>query len=169
MEAREGSRANLVVTWPGDGRVLGRSLRRGDTEAVACTRALVVLKWDVETEIYYVLTSYRRRTDDRDHEEDPGAVDPRDYPALRDALRGYLHEDWTTEYADSEDAARAFRRDAAEDEASTVAAEAKKLRRALEGMEVRDLRKLLGRRLRHGLAAVDGRRGRPRAAPPAGE
>lgn len=74
----------------------------------------------------------------------PGAVDPRGYPALREALRGYLHEDWTTEYADSEDAARAFRRDAAEDEASAVAAEAKKLRAALEGMEVRDLRKLLG-------------------------
>jgi hypothetical protein len=74
----------------------------------------------------------------------PAPVDPRSYPALRDALRGYLHEDWTTEYADSEDAARAFRRAAAEDEAGAVAAEAKRLRAALAGMEVRDLRKLLG-------------------------
>src|SRR5512140_1466444 len=64
----------------------------------------------------------------------PAGIDP----------RGYLNEDWTTEYADSEDAARAFRRDAAEDEARAVAAEAKKLRAALAGMEVRDLRKLLG-------------------------
>lgn len=74
----------------------------------------------------------------------PAAVDPRSFPALRDALRGYLHEDWTTEYADSEDAARAFRRAAAEDEARAVAAEAKKLRAALAGIEVRELRKLLG-------------------------
>jgi hypothetical protein len=74
----------------------------------------------------------------------PAAVEPRAYPALRDALRGYLHEDWTTEYADSEDAARAFRREAGEDEVRAVASEAKKLRAALAGMEVRDLRKLLG-------------------------
>ena len=71
-------------------------------------------------------------------------VDPRGYPALRDALRGYLHEDWTTEYADAEDAARAFRRDAADDEASAVAAAAKRLRAALAGLEVRELRKILG-------------------------
>ncbi len=71
-------------------------------------------------------------------------IDPRAYPALRDAFRGYLHEDWPTEYADSEDAARAFRRDAADDEARAVAGEAKKLRAALAGLEVRELRKLLG-------------------------
>jgi hypothetical protein len=72
------------------------------------------------------------------------AIDPRDYPALREAFRAYLNEDWTTEYADSEDAARAFRRDAAKDEALAVAAEAKRLRAAVGGMEVRDLRKLVG-------------------------
>jgi hypothetical protein len=55
---REGSRANLVVDWPGNGRVLGRSLRRGDKAPVPCTRALVILKWNTDTEIYYVLTSY---------------------------------------------------------------------------------------------------------------
>ena len=55
----------------------------------------------------------------------PATVDVRAYPALREALRGYLNEDWTTEYADSEDAARAFRRDAADDEKRSVAAEAK--------------------------------------------
>ncbi len=55
---REGSRANLVLDWAGTGKVLGRSLRRGDKAPVPCTRALVVLKWNAETEIYYVLTSY---------------------------------------------------------------------------------------------------------------
>ena len=74
----------------------------------------------------------------------PATVDVRAYPALRDALRGYLNEDWTTEYADSEDAARAFLREAADDEARIVAAEAKKLRAAVAGMEVRELRRLLG-------------------------
>jgi hypothetical protein len=59
---REGSRANLVIDWPGDGRVLGRSLRRGAKAPVPCTRALVVLKWDPEAEIYYVLTSYPEAT-----------------------------------------------------------------------------------------------------------
>lgn len=72
------------------------------------------------------------------------STDPRAYPALREAFRGYLHEDWTTEYADSEDAARAFRRDAADDQAKAVAAEAKRLRAALAGVEVRELRKLFG-------------------------
>jgi hypothetical protein len=56
--ARDGSRANLVIEWPGTGRVLGRSLRRGAKEPVPCTRALVVLRWNEEAEIYYVLTSY---------------------------------------------------------------------------------------------------------------
>ena len=56
--AREGSRANLVIDWPGNGKVLGRSLRRGEKAPVPCRRALVVLKWNAETEIYYVLTSY---------------------------------------------------------------------------------------------------------------
>ena len=55
---REGSRANLVLDFPGTGRVIGRSLRRGDKNPVPCTRAIVVLKWDTEAEIYYVLTSY---------------------------------------------------------------------------------------------------------------
>lgn len=59
---REGSRANLVVEWPGDGTVLGRSLKRGAKAPVPCTRAVVVLRWDVETELYYVLTSYPEAT-----------------------------------------------------------------------------------------------------------
>lgn len=56
---REGSRANLVLDWPGErGKVVGRSLRRGEKEPVPCTRAVVILRWSVDGEIYYVLTSY---------------------------------------------------------------------------------------------------------------
>ena len=57
-QARDGSRANLVIDWRGNGRVVGRSLRRGDRDPVPCTRAVVVLRWDPGAEIYYVLTSY---------------------------------------------------------------------------------------------------------------
>jgi len=60
--ARTGSRANLVVEWRGTGKVLGRSLRRGAKEPVPCTRALVVLRWNDDAEIYYVLTSYPEAT-----------------------------------------------------------------------------------------------------------
>jgi toxin YxiD len=56
--SREGSRANLVIDWPGNGKVLGRSLRRGEKTPVPCKRAMIVLKWNNESEIYYVLTSY---------------------------------------------------------------------------------------------------------------
>lgn len=56
--SRQGSRANLVVDWPGDGKVIGRSLRRGEKTPVPCRRALVVLKWNDDAEIFYVLTSY---------------------------------------------------------------------------------------------------------------
>ena len=41
---REGSRANLVIDWPGDGKVVGRTLRRGEKSAVPCRRAMVFLK-----------------------------------------------------------------------------------------------------------------------------
>ena len=57
--SREGSRANLVLDWPGErGKVVGRSLRRGEKVPVPCTRAVVILRWSVDAEIYYVLTSY---------------------------------------------------------------------------------------------------------------
>jgi len=38
--------------------VVGRSLRRGEKVPVPCTRAVVILRWSVDAEIYYVLTSY---------------------------------------------------------------------------------------------------------------
>ena len=56
--SREGSRANIVIDWPGNGKVVGRSLRRGAKSPVPCTRAMIVLKWNDDAEIFYVLTSY---------------------------------------------------------------------------------------------------------------
>lgn len=56
---REGRRPNLVLDYPGSpGKVIGRSLKRGHSQPVPCTGAVVVLKWKEDTEVYYVLTSY---------------------------------------------------------------------------------------------------------------
>jgi hypothetical protein len=56
---KEGRRQNLVIEYAGSsGQVIGRSLRRGRNEAEPCRAAVVVLKWDEDSEVYYVLTSY---------------------------------------------------------------------------------------------------------------
>jgi hypothetical protein len=54
---RRGSpRPNLALRYNA-GRVIGRSLRRGDDRAVSCTRAVIVLRPD-GPDRYYVLTTY---------------------------------------------------------------------------------------------------------------
>ena len=47
----------------------------------------------------------------------------KDFPALREFLAGYLHQDFTAEHGTPEAAARAFRAVAAETQSNTVAAE----------------------------------------------
>ena len=57
--ARHGSRPNLVLNYfRATGPPIGRSLGRGQRTAVACYRALVVLRWDNRRGRWYVLTSY---------------------------------------------------------------------------------------------------------------
>lgn len=55
----------------------------------------------------------------RDH----SSIDPADYSALSNFLRGYLHEDSALEYDTPVAAARAFRRDADERETAIVRSE----------------------------------------------
>jgi hypothetical protein len=56
--ARQGSRPNLALDFDGDRRdPIGRSLTRRRQQPVACTDAVVVLRWDGE-DGFYVLTSY---------------------------------------------------------------------------------------------------------------
>lgn len=56
---RRGSRPNLVLHVDAPrGPPIGRVLLRGASTAVPATSALVVLRWDVEAEDFYVLTSY---------------------------------------------------------------------------------------------------------------
>jgi hypothetical protein len=49
-------RANLALHYNA-GRAIGRSLRRGDSQAVDCSSAVIVLRWD-GPESFYVLTTY---------------------------------------------------------------------------------------------------------------
>ncbi len=54
---RSGRRPNFALRYRADG-VIGRSIMRGHTASVPCDRAVVVLRWDVRRDRYYVLTSY---------------------------------------------------------------------------------------------------------------
>jgi hypothetical protein len=53
---RGGRRPNLALHYDA-GRVIGRSLRRGDSQTVECTRAVIVLRAD-GPDSFYVLTTY---------------------------------------------------------------------------------------------------------------
>ena len=54
---REGPRPNLAIDYHGkSGNPIGRSLTRRGRQPVACTDAVVVLRWDGDG--FYVLTSY---------------------------------------------------------------------------------------------------------------
>jgi Bacterial CdiA-CT RNAse A domain len=56
---RSGRRPNLVLHYSDrSGAALGRSLGRGERTAVACSQALVVLKWDDRRDRFFVLTAY---------------------------------------------------------------------------------------------------------------
>jgi Bacterial CdiA-CT RNAse A domain len=56
--ARSGTRPNLVLDYDGDPeRPVGRTLRRGENHSRPCSHAVVVLRWNGDSE-YYVLTSY---------------------------------------------------------------------------------------------------------------
>jgi hypothetical protein len=58
-QKRTGRRPNLVLHYAEPSRrTIGRSLPRGKTTAVPCTRAIVVLRWDERADRFYVLTSY---------------------------------------------------------------------------------------------------------------
>ena len=54
---RAGSRPNFVLHFDAH-RVIGRSVGRRRPDAVPCENALIVLRWDVRRERFFVLTSY---------------------------------------------------------------------------------------------------------------
>ena len=54
---RTGRRPNFALRYHAN-RVIGRSIRRGRVESVACDRAVIVLRWDDRRSRDFVLTSY---------------------------------------------------------------------------------------------------------------
>ena len=54
---RDGSRPNFVIHFAAH-RVIGRSVGRHGSAAVPCEDALVVVRWDVRRDRFFVLTSY---------------------------------------------------------------------------------------------------------------
>ena len=54
---RIGSRPNFVLHFAAH-RVIGRSMGRHRSDAVPCENALIVMRWDVRRERFFVLTSY---------------------------------------------------------------------------------------------------------------
>ena len=58
-QSRSGRRPNLVLHYSEPSRrPIGRSLERGHSQAVPCSRAIVVLRWQDRSGRFYVLTSY---------------------------------------------------------------------------------------------------------------
>ena len=58
-----------------------------------------------------------------DPKPSPGEISADSFPALRQFLRGYLHEDWQDEYDSPAEAAQLFCEDADSDERQQVARE----------------------------------------------
>ena len=83
------------------------------------------------------------------------AVNVDDFPALRDFLAGYLHEDFVLEHGTPENAVRAFRADADPGELDSVQRDAARFAQAIEDWPWADARGAL-RRL--GAAWVPGSR-----------
>ena len=54
---RSGPRPNFVLRYQAN-RVIGRSVARGQRQAVPCDRAVIVIRWDEQRRRSYVLTSY---------------------------------------------------------------------------------------------------------------
>ena len=70
-------------------------------------------------------------------------IDPKEYAALVNFLRGYLHQDAATEHGSAAAAARAFRKDADERETIIVRTELERLLSATEGLPFSQLQRML--------------------------
>lgn len=66
-----------------------------------------------------------------------------DFPALRDFLAGYLHEDFADEHASPEDAVRAFARDADEGELQALKNDSRRFAERIADWSSADARRAL--------------------------
>jgi len=73
------------------------------------------------------------------------AFDPLDYPALREMLPAYLHQDFVDEYGSAEKAVRGFLEEASGDEISQVKEDWVRLRKTLSGQPLKESQAALSR------------------------
>ena len=73
------------------------------------------------------------------------AFDPADYPALREMLPAYLHQDFADEYGSAEKAVQGFLQDASGDEILQVKEDWVRFRKVLAGRPLRECQAALSR------------------------
>lgn len=73
------------------------------------------------------------------------AFDPADYPALREMLPAYLHQDFGDEYGSAEMAVQSFLQDASRDEIRQFKEDWLHLRQAMAGRPLKECQAALGR------------------------
>jgi CdiI immunity protein len=71
--------------------------------------------------------------------------DPDDYPALREMLPAYLHQDFADEYGTAPEAVRAFVQEASGDEILQIKENWQRFRKAFAGRPLQELQSALGR------------------------
>lgn len=69
-------------------------------------------------------------------------LSPADFPALREFLRGYFHQDWREEHGSIEAAVRQFCRDADDEQREQVARQWQAFRQKTEDLPLRKVREL---------------------------
>ena len=73
------------------------------------------------------------------------AFDPADYPALREMLPAYLHQDFADESGSAETAVRSFLQEASGDEILQVKEDWQRFRQSLAGRPLKECQAALGR------------------------
>ena len=81
----------------------------------------------------------------REPSQPKGAFDPADYPALREMLPAYLHQDFADEYGSAETAVRSFLQEASGDEILQVKEDWLRFRQALTGRPLKECQAALRR------------------------
>ncbi len=81
----------------------------------------------------------------RDAFQPKSAFDPADYPALREMLPAYLHQDFGDEYGSAEKAIQGFLQEASGDEILQVKEDWLRFRKALAGRSFKETQAALSR------------------------
>ena len=81
----------------------------------------------------------------REPSQPKSAFDPADYPALREMLPAYLHQDFADEYGTASEAAKGFVQEASGDEILQVKENWRRFRKAFAGRPLKEIQSALVR------------------------